>query len=75
MVNYIENALQSGLAKERKDAFSIVSTSESQHMSFYIGDKVKSVNGKLLMKQLLKHYDLHEDFRENASIYMRYVNM
>ena len=46
MVNYIENALQSGLAKERKDAFSIVSTSESQHMSFYIGDKVKSVNGK-----------------------------
>ena len=41
--------------KERKDAFSIVSTSESQHMSFYIGDKVKSVNGKLLMKQLLKH--------------------
>ena len=75
MVNYIENALQSGLAaKERKDAFSIISTSESQHMSFYIGDKVKSVNGKTTYEAITKALaDLHEDFRENASIYMRYA--
>ena len=75
MVNYIENALQSGLAaKERKDAFSIVSTSESQHMSFYIGDKVKSVNGKTTYEAITEALaDLHEDFRENASIYMRYA--
>ena len=74
MVNYIENALQSGLAtKERKDAFSIVSTSESQHMSFYIGDKVKSVNGKTTYEAITEALDLHEDFRENASIYMRYL--
>ena len=75
LVNYIENALQSGLAaKERKDAFSIVSTSESQHMSFYIGDKVKSVNGKTTYEAITEALaDLHEDFRENASIYMRYA--
>ena len=43
-------------------------------MSFYIGDKVKSVNGKTTYEAITKALaDLHEDFRENASIYMRYA--
>lgn len=77
LVNFVENSLQSGLAaKERKDAFATAPSSyESQHMSFYYGNKVKSVDGINIYEAVTNALaDLHEDFRENASIYMKYAD-
>lgn len=73
LVNWIENALESGLAaKERKDAFAESPSTGLEHMSFYNGD-VKEVGGKDIYDAVTKAIaDLHEDYRENATVYMRY---
>ncbi|MCS4486380.1 phage major capsid protein [Staphylococcus americanisciuri] len=73
LVNWVENALQSGLAaKERKDAFATSPASGLEHMSFYNG-KVKEIEGADVYDAVVNALaDLHEDYRENATIYMRY---
>ena len=44
-------------------------------MSFYYGNKVKSVDGINIYEAVTNALaDLHEDFRENASIYMKYAD-
>ncbi|RIM88330.1 phage major capsid protein [Staphylococcus xylosus] len=75
LVNWVENALQSGLAaKERKDAFTASSKSGLEHMSFYNGD-VKEVEGSDVYEAIVAALaDLHEDYRENATIYMKYAD-
>ena len=73
LVNWVENALASGLAaKERKDALAVTPKSELEHMSFYNG-KIKEVEGASIYNAVVNALaDLHEDYRENAVIYMRY---
>ncbi|WP_248559200.1 phage major capsid protein [Mammaliicoccus sciuri] len=73
LVNWIENALASGLAaKERKDALAVTPKSGLEHMSFYNG-KIKEVEGAGIYNAVVNALaDLHEDYRENAVIYMRY---
>ncbi|UXR83222.1 phage major capsid protein [Staphylococcus sp. IVB6214] len=75
LVNWVENALQSGLAaKERKDAFATSPASGLEHMSFYNG-KIQEVEGTDVYEAILNALaDLHEDYRENATIYMRYTD-
>lgn len=76
LVATVENALQSGVAaKERKVAFAETPKAGEEHMSFYDQKevKIKRVAGEnlyLAIKNALA--DLHEDYRENAEIYMRY---
>lgn len=73
LVNWVENALASGLAaKERKDALAVAPKSGLEHMSFYNG-KIKEVEGAGIYNAVVNALaDLHEDYRENAVIYMRY---
>ncbi|UXV31698.1 phage major capsid protein [Mammaliicoccus sciuri] len=73
LVNWVENALASGLAaKERKDALAVEPKSGLEHMSFYNG-KIKEVEGAGIYNAVVNALaDLHEDYRENAVIYMRY---
>lgn len=73
LVNWVENALASGLAaKERKDALAVTPKSGLEHMSFYNG-KIKEVEGAGIYNAVVNALaDLHEDYRENAVIYMRY---
>lgn len=75
LVNWVENALSSGLAaKERKDALAVNPKSGLEHMSFYNGD-IKEVEGENAYKAIIKALaDLHEDFRDNAVIYMKYTD-
>ena len=75
LVNWVENALQSGLAaKERKDALAVKPKSGLEHMSFYNND-IKQVEGKDMYQAIINALaDLHEDYRDNATIYMRYVD-
>ncbi|MEB8101049.1 phage major capsid protein [Staphylococcus xylosus] len=75
LVNWVENALQSGLAaKERKDALAEQPKSGLEHMSFYNGS-IKQVDGEDMYKAIINAIaDLHEDYRDNATIYMRYVD-
>lgn len=75
LVNWVENALRSGLAdKERKDAFAVKSKPGLEHMSFYNSD-VKEVSGADMYEAIVNSLaDLHEDYRNNATIYMRYVD-
>lgn len=76
LVNWVENALRSGLAaKERKDAFATSPKSGLEHMSFYEEGKIKSVSGKDVFTGIMAALaDLHEDYRENAKIVMRYAD-
>lgn len=76
LVNWVENALRSGLAaKERKDAFATSPKSGLEHMSFYEKDKIKAVSGKDVFTGIMAALaDLHEDYRENAKIVMRYAD-
>lgn len=75
LTNYVEGALQSGLAaKEKKVAFAATPKTGEEHMSFY-----STVNGitvktdTTLYKAIKKAIaDLHEDYRENAVVIMRY---
>jgi len=77
IVNHVENALQSGVAaKERKVAFAETPKAGEEHMSFYsetVG--IKKVEGEDLYRAIKKAIaDLHEDYRENATIVMRYAD-
>ncbi|WJP97070.1 phage major capsid protein [Macrococcus bovicus] len=74
LVNWIENALRSGLAaKEKKDAFTETPKSGLEHMSFYTAGEVKQVGGADVYDAVVNALaDLHEDYRDNATIYMRY---
>lgn len=75
LVNYVENALRSGLAaKEKKDALADEPKAGLEHMSFYTDD-VKKVSGSDLYATIKKAIaDLHEDFRDNAKILMNYAD-
>src|SRR5690625_4915932 len=76
LVNYVDNALRSGLAaKERKDALAETPATGLEHMSFYNGTDIKRVEGADLYKAIKAAIaDLHEDFRDNARIVMRYAD-
>lgn len=87
LVNYVENALKSGLAaKERKVSFAHGTAPNSprpvvaaeKHMSLYEVDAtsasvIEEVPGADMFEAITNALaDLHEDFRENASVCMRY---
>lgn len=73
LVSHVENALQSGVAaKERKVAFAEKPKTGEEHMSFYAAG-IKEIEGDDLYQAIRKAIaDLHEDYRENATIVMRY---
>ncbi|MFD3261861.1 phage major capsid protein [Paenibacillus lentus] len=75
LVSYVENALRSGLAaKEKKDALATTPKAGLEHMTFYNG-KVKEVQGETLYKAIKAAIaDLHEDYRDNAKIYMTFTD-
>ncbi|MCC0984548.1 phage major capsid protein [Staphylococcus aureus] len=61
-------------AKERKDALAVSPKSGLEHMSFYNGS-VKEVEGADMYDAIINALaDLHEDYRDNATIYMRYAD-
>lgn len=78
LVTTVEANLQSGVAaKERKVAFATTPKTGEEHMSFYdttvvnikkieAADMYKAIKGAVA--------DLHEDYRENAKIVMRYAD-
>lgn len=75
LVSHVENALQSGVAaKERKVAFATSPKTGEEHMSFYsTKNNIKTVEGENLYQAIRKAIaDLHEDYRENATVVMRY---
>ncbi|WP_303219825.1 phage major capsid protein [Enterococcus asini] len=77
LVSTVEANLQSGVAaKERKVAFAETPKTGEEHMSFYdatVG--IKSVVNADLYKAIKAAIaDLHEDYRENATIMMRYAD-
>ena len=77
LVSTVEANLQSGVAaKERKVAFAETPKAGEEHMSFYdatVG--IKSVENADLYKAIKAAIaDLHEDYRENATIMMRYAD-
>lgn len=75
LVQHVENAVRSGLAaKEKKIAFATNPKTGEEHMSFYSSqNNIKRVQGENLYKAIKAAIaDLHEDFRENAKIVMRY---
>lgn len=78
LVSTVERNLQSGVAaKERKVAFAETPKTGEEHMSFYDTTevKIKEVTGADMYKAIKAAIaDLHEDYRENATIMMRYVD-
>ncbi|QBP06939.1 major capsid protein [Virgibacillus phage Mimir87] len=76
LVNFVENALRSGLAaKEKKDALASSPKTGLEHMSFYNKSDIKKVQGESLHKAIKKAVaDLHEDYRDNAKILMTYTD-
>lgn len=76
LVTYVDNALRSGLAaKEKKDALAANPTVGLEHMSFYNATDVTRISGASKYKAIKAALaDLHEDFRENAKIVMRYAD-
>jgi HK97 family phage major capsid protein len=77
LVSFVDNALRSGLAaKEKKVAFATSPATGEEHMSFYSTQNgVKEVTGADLYKAIKAALaDLHEDYRENAKIIMRYAD-
>ena len=81
LVSYIENALKSGLAaKEKKVSFATTPTQGEEHMSFYqkttSGTSViDEVTGTTMYEAITNAIaDLHEDFRENAKVVMKYAD-
>lgn len=79
LVQTVDRALESGLAaKEKKVAFArgaAIKTGE-EHMSFYSAQNaIKEVSGATLYAAIKGAIaDLHEDFRENSKVCMRYVD-
>lgn len=78
LVSTVELNLQSGVAaKERKVAFATTPKTGEEHMSFYDEKnvKIKKVEGEDLYKSIKAAIaDLHEDYRENAKIMMKYAD-
>lgn len=83
LVSYVDNALQSGVAaKEKKVAFTTTPKTGEEHMSFYASsitektyvlDADLAVRAKNLYKAIKDAIaDLHEDYRENATISMTF---
>ncbi|QII49477.1 phage major capsid protein [Bacillus paralicheniformis] len=75
LVQTVDRALESGLAaKEKKVAFAVQPKAGEEHMSFYsVGLKeVKGVSRLKAIKAAIA--DLHEDYRENAKVVMRYTD-
>lgn len=75
LVQTVDQALQSGLAaKEKKVAFSTSNSATEGHMSFYsTQNAITKKTGTTLFKAIKAALaDLHEDYRENAKIMMRY---
>ncbi|MBK5433397.1 phage major capsid protein [Bacillus mycoides] len=75
LVQTVDQALESGLAaKEKKVAFTTTPKAGEESMSFYKAG-IKSVKGANLYKAIKSAIaDLHEDFRANATIKMRYAD-
>lgn len=77
IVDYVENALRSGVAaKEKKVAFAESPKTGEEHMSFYSTEnEIGKVEGADTYKAIKKAIaDLHEDYRENATIVMTYAD-
>ncbi|SFT04139.1 phage major capsid protein [Marininema halotolerans] len=75
LVSYVENSLRSGLAaKEKKVSFASSPIKGEELMSFYSTENgIKEVEGESLYEAIVQSAaDLHEDFRQNAKIVMRY---
>jgi HK97 family phage major capsid protein len=75
LVSHVERSLQSGVAaKEKKVAFATAPVVGEEHMSFYsTQNAIKVVEAENLYKAVKSAIaDLHEDYRENAQIVMRY---
>ncbi|MBN6887017.1 HK97 family phage major capsid protein [Cytobacillus horneckiae] len=75
LVGHTDNALRSGLAaKEKKVTFATTPKVGEEHMSFYSTQNgIAKVSGENMYKAIKKAIaDLHEDYRENAKIVMRY---
>ena len=78
IVQSVERALESGLAaKEKKVAFATSPKSGEEHMSFYQtgANAIKEVSGGDIYEAIVNALaDLHEDYRENATIVMNYAD-
>lgn len=78
LVSTVEANLQSGVAaKERKVAFAGTPKTGEEHMSFYDETvvKIKKIEAADMYKAIKASIaDLHEDYRENAKIVMRYAD-
>lgn len=73
LVSYVENALQSGVAaKEKKVAFATTPKTGEEHMSFYSVGITEITKDTLYNAIKAAIADLHEDYRQNAKIVMRY---
>ena len=75
LVSYVDNALESGVAaKEKKVAFTTAPKTGEEHMSFY-GAGVKEIKATNMFDAITDAIaDLHEDYRENAKIFMRFLD-
>lgn len=74
IVSTVENALQSGVAaKEKKVAFAATPKVGEEHMSFYATEVgITEVTGADMFEAITNAIDdLHEDYRDNATIVMR----
>ena len=80
LVTYVENALRSGLAaKEKKVSLTDNPGGGEEHMSFYQKSSgvyvIDTVEGEDYYEAITNAIaDLHEDFRENAKVVMRYAD-
>nr|WP_084591362.1 phage major capsid protein [Ureibacillus sinduriensis] len=77
LVGHVENALKSGVAaKEKKVAFATTPKPGEEHMSFYSTQNgIKVVTGADKYKAIKAAIaDLHEDYRENAKIFMTFAD-
>ncbi|MBH8605996.1 phage major capsid protein [Thermoactinomyces sp. CICC 10521] len=73
LVSYVEMALQSGVAaKEKKVAFATTPNTGEEHMSFYASGITEITEDSMYKAIKSALADLHEDYRENATIVMRY---
>jgi HK97 family phage major capsid protein len=75
LVDYVENALRSGLAaKEKKVSFAATPAAGEEHMSFYsTQNAITQVPGATLYEAITAAIaDLHEDYRENAKVVMKF---
>ncbi|MFS1511748.1 phage major capsid protein [Chengkuizengella sp. SCS-71B] len=73
LVSNVEMSLQSGVAaKEKKVAFATTPKAGEEHMSFYGVSIIEKEAGNMYEAITDAIADLHEDYRENATIVMRY---